>query len=98
MGRRFVYHDLAVDPADLIIVGGVRVTSPDRTLADLARVADDEHSSAARLLSEDFPGLAERALAWFDAHGRLPNKRSAVAFLRGLAACAAQDEVTRYTS
>ncbi len=92
MGRRFVYHDLAVDPADLIVLGGVRVTSPERTLADLARVVDDDHAGAARLLSDAFPGLAGHALAWIDAHGRLPNKRSGAAFLRGLAARGAQDD------
>jgi hypothetical protein len=98
MGRRIVYRDLAVDPGDLLVIGGVRVTSPERTLADLARVVDDEHATAARLLAEAFPGLADDALAWMGARGRMPHKRSGMAFLRGLATREDQDDVTRYTS
>src|SRR3954452_7585169 len=36
--RRVVYRDPAVDPADLTRIGGVWVTSPARTMADLSRV------------------------------------------------------------
>jgi hypothetical protein len=97
-GRRIVYRDLAVDPADLVMIGGVRVTTLERTLADLSRVVDDEHARAARLLADAHPGLASDALGWIDARGRMPNKRSAVAFLRGLTAREPQEEVTRYTS
>lgn len=95
VGRRVVYRDPAVPPEDLWIVGGVFVTSPQRTLADLARVPDDEYTDAARRFADVAPDLALDALAWFDDHGPVPHKRPAVAFLRGLVARPRQDEVTR---
>ena len=97
-GRRVVYRDPAVPADDLWRVGGVLVTSPPRTLADLARVPDDEYTDAACRLADAMPGLASEAIAWFEARGPVPNKRPAIAFLRGLAARPVQDDVTRYTS
>ena len=44
--RHLVYRDLAVDPADLVSIGGIRVTTPVRTLEDLCRVGDDAHTRA----------------------------------------------------
>jgi hypothetical protein len=92
--RRLVYRDLQVAGADLIRVGGALVTTPERTLADLARIADDLHARAALLLSDAEPGLAARATAWLEQHRSLPGKRAALAFLRGLAV-RDQEEVTR---
>jgi len=99
LGRRLHYRDLSVDPVDLVKIGGVWVTRPVRTLADLARVADDDHAHAAMLLADAVPGLATEATSWLRTHGALPNKRSALAFLGGLAAregqSTDQDDVTR---
>ncbi|NII70983.1 hypothetical protein [Microbacterium ulmi] len=103
MGRRILYRDGAIEQDDLQVLGGVLVTSPVRTLADLARVPDDSHAEAARLLADAHPGLASDAIAWLNAHGSLPHKRSALAFLRGLAErdrataprAGRQDDVTR---
>lgn len=99
IGRRLLYRDLRVDPVDLVRIGGVWVTVPVRTLADVSRVADADHARAARLLTDAVPGLAAQAVAWLESHGALPNKRSALALLRGLAARerpdASQDDVTR---
>jgi len=99
ISRRLLYRDLSVDPADLRSIGGVLVTAPVRTLADLSRVLDDDHAQAARQMADTAPGLADQAIAWLESHGALPNKRSALPFLRGLAAredhADAQDEVTR---
>ncbi|MDY0909759.1 hypothetical protein [Microbacterium sp. CFBP9034] len=89
-----VYRDLAVHPADLELIGGVRVTSAVRTLADLARVGDDAHARAARLLSEDRAGLRDEAIARLE-QASLPHKRAAIALLRGLERDDAQDDVTR---
>lgn len=86
LGRRILYRDGTVKPADLQLRGGVWVTSPTRTLADLARVPDDDHAEAARLLADVVPGLAREAITWLEAHGALPHKRTGLAFLRGLAA------------
>ncbi|HYI50802.1 MAG TPA: hypothetical protein VEX42_04460 [Microbacterium sp.] len=102
VGRRLLYRDLRVDPLDLVRICGVWVTLPVRTLADLSRVADDEHARAATMMADAAPALAVQAVEWLDTHGALPNKRAALSFLRGLAARDpqrnAQEDVTRYTS
>ena len=74
----------SVDPADLMSIGGVLGHDvPARTLADLSRVADDAHTRAARLLADAAPGLGgRRRSTGSQAHGALPHKRSALAFLR----------------
>jgi hypothetical protein len=97
IGRRLHYRDMCVDPGDLALVSGVLVTSPERTLADLSRVAEDGYADAARLMAAADPHLAARTVMWLQARGALPNKRSALDALRGLAARAvgSQDDVTR---
>lgn len=95
--RRLVYRDRAIPVEDLQLVGGVRVTTVPKTLADLSRVDDDEHARAAHLLAAMDPRAVAAAIAGLEL-GALPHKRAALAFLRGLAAAGAQDEVTRYTS
>ncbi|WP_375384352.1 type IV toxin-antitoxin system AbiEi family antitoxin [uncultured Microbacterium sp.] len=95
-GRRIVYRELRVDDRDLQRIGGVLVTSPARTLADLARVCDDQHIRAARALAEGLPALAADALAWMSTQGSLPHKRPAMTLLRELEARSVrQDDVTR---
>ncbi|MFE5409732.1 hypothetical protein [Microbacterium sp. NPDC056569] len=91
--RRVVYRDLQVAADDLQLVGGVLVTTPERTLADLARAGDDEHTEAARLLAEADTDAAVRAIARLEA-GALPHKRSALACLRAIVADL-QEDVTR---
>ncbi len=91
--RRVVYRDLPVAADDLQLVGGVLVTSPQRTLADLARVGDAEHIGAAGLLADMDPDAAARAIERLEA-GTLPYKRSALARLRAICA-GLQDDVTR---
>ena len=102
LGRRTLYRDLRVDPVDLVRICGVWVTEPVRTLADLARVGDDEHTRAATMMADAAPELSGRAVAWLETHGALPYKRAALALLRELADRRpeerGQDEVTRYTS
>lgn len=84
MGRRFVYRDLTIDVDDLLSMGGCWVTTPERTLADLARTPDAEHERAARSLVAELPGLAADAAAWLETHPSLPHKKAALVFLRGL--------------
>ncbi|WES65444.1 type IV toxin-antitoxin system AbiEi family antitoxin [Microbacter sp. GSS18] len=98
--RRFVYRDPAIPPHDLVMVGGVHVTSPMRTIVDLARTPDPAHAEAALRMARSEPRLAGEALARVTASGPFPRKRAAVMLLRELTATAAggQDEVTRYTS
>lgn len=85
-GVRFVYRDLAVDPGDLSELGGVRVTTPVRTLADLSRVPEDAYLQAARRLAAEVEGLVDQAVAWLDARGPLPHKKAARAVLLSCAA------------
>ncbi|GAB2837253.1 hypothetical protein ACFQ0P_14080 [Microbacterium insulae] len=91
--RNLIYRDLAVPPADLERAGGVRVTTRLRTLVDLARVADDEHTRAARMLADDDADLVDAAIARLDS-GVLPHKRAAIALLRGIAAAQAAIRTT----
>ena len=97
VGRRLLYRDLCVDPADLLRIGGVLVTSAERTLADLSRISDEDYAVAARMMADADPGLAARTVSWLEAHGALPHKRSALVVLRALAArkVARQEDVTR---
>lgn len=85
-GPRLLYRDGCVDERDLQLRGGVRVTTPERTLADLCRTPDTDHADAARRLSRAHPGLADAAIAWYATSGPVPYKRSALALLRRLAA------------
>ncbi|WP_404432877.1 type IV toxin-antitoxin system AbiEi family antitoxin [Microbacterium lacus] len=84
LSRRIVYRDTNVALDDLLLIGGVWVTTPERTLVDLARVNDDLHACAARQMSERFPGLRAESIAWLKRSGVLPHKRPALAFLQGL--------------
>lgn len=96
IGRRIRYRDPRIDDADQMRIAGVRVTTPARTLADLARSPDPACIHAAVVLAaHDTDAIAE-ALAWFDRHGVVPYKRPAQALLRGI--LDRQDDVTRYTS
>ncbi|WP_243074788.1 type IV toxin-antitoxin system AbiEi family antitoxin [Microbacterium sp. SS28] len=96
--RRIVYRDPTIASEELWRIGGVLVTEPRRTLADLARFPGEGHTDAACRLSDMAPGLALDAIAWFDERTPVPYKRSAIELLRGLAARAPQEDVTRYTS
>jgi len=90
---RVVYRDRQVPAEDLQRVGGAFVTTPERTLADLARTDDGDHAEAARLLAVAEPGAVARAIDRLEA-GVLPHKRAALARLRALAH-SGQEEVTR---
>jgi hypothetical protein len=91
---RVQYRDLQVPDVDLILIGGVLVTTPERTLADLARIDDAEHRRAFQMLADAEPGLAARALEWLTAQGPIWAKRAGRETLHARL----QDEVTRYTS
>jgi hypothetical protein len=91
MGRRFTYRDLCVAREDLIVVGGMLVTTPVRTLADLCRIDDAPHRHAALLTVRGGYASPVDAIAWLERHSSLPGKRGALAVLARLA----QEEVTR---
>ncbi|MCR2814639.1 type IV toxin-antitoxin system AbiEi family antitoxin [Microbacterium jiangjiandongii] len=106
LDARVRYSDVRLDAADADVFGGVAVTTPTRTLADLARSRDAADRDAALRLMAIAPHLRGAALAWLAAAGPVPDKRAAAAFLREQVlssarpppGTAAQDEVTRYTS
>lgn len=90
LDRRLVYRDPRIDPADLMLVGGTLVSTPARTLADLARTPSPDGRMLASSWARDDALLAARALEWFEAHRSVPHKREARRLLQ-----AAQEEVTR---
>jgi hypothetical protein len=81
--RRFLYRDGYIESDDVSMVGGVLVTAPPRTAADLARAAatDPAAASALRGMTRVFPGVLADARRWFDAHGPVPGKRAALCVL-----------------
>ncbi|MDZ8202404.1 type IV toxin-antitoxin system AbiEi family antitoxin [Microbacterium sp. SSW1-59] len=83
--RRRVLHDRAIPAADRARIGGIWVTTPARTLADLARSADEHQRAAARALARVAPEAVAPALAWIEARERLPHRRRASALLTALA-------------
>ncbi len=80
--RRLHYRDLQIERADLVRIGGVVVSSPVRTVADIARLDDAEHRRALEGFVAQDPLLAHAALRWLEGAGRMPNKISAIELLR----------------
>lgn len=87
--RRLVYHDPRVGADDLRRVGGILVTTPARTAADLARTPGAAHDDALRSWVAREPEIAGLGLAWLAAHPRIPHRRRAAELLTGLAEAAA---------
>ena len=91
------FRDTPLAEDDTVVIGGVRVASPARTLVELAREASDPEIAtvAARLAT---PGLIDDALRWLRAHRRFPGRQPAMAYLASLRSAArdpGQDDVTR---
>lgn len=84
LGNRLVYRDMCIDRADVTKIGGVWVSTPARTVADLARVTDATHAEAARLLVCAAPELGAEAERWLLSRGQLPFKSAALSLLRGM--------------
>ncbi|WP_029144223.1 hypothetical protein [Microbacterium luticocti] len=93
LDRRIEYHDRRLDADQVMVLGGVHVTTPTRTLADLVRVADAAHREAAEMMVRTGIADAHTAVQWLHSAGPLPNKRAGLTLLRALAAD--QPEVTR---
>jgi hypothetical protein len=108
---RTVFHDVRLDPADVSVMAGVHVSSPGRTLVDLARSDDDADLAVARAWARVDPSTRQAAESWLDRHPRFPHARRAATALaevdgeRGTDAAAAgsatvpprdrQEDVTR---
>lgn len=83
--RRLHYRDLQIESRDLVRIGSVPVSSPVRTVADLARQPDAEHRHALDGFLAADPTLARAAVRWLEDAGRMPNKISAIQLLRSYA-------------
>lgn len=84
---RLTVHESALESEDWIDLGGVAVTTPLRTVCDLARQCSQD-SSLHRWLSDlvaMHPSLVKEASAALSARQRLPGKRAALLVLSALA-------------
>lgn len=86
--HRIIYRDSALRRQDLVRLGGVLVTTPARTLADLARQrvggADDEQTAdAIGWLAAD-PASARAGIVALVLQDAVPGKPAALALLRRL--------------
>lgn len=104
---RIVFHDVFVPASDRTLAGGVSVTTPVRTLCDLALALhrDPALLPCLRSLATLAPGLLGDAHERIVCAGRVPGARRALSTLQRLVVLHAtalrsedQDEVTRYTS
>jgi hypothetical protein len=93
IGRRLRYRDLRVDPDDLVRIGGVWVTTPARTVADLARIRDAEYAHALERMVDAASPVAHEAIVLLEARAGLPHKRAALRRLRELEAEAEEGAV-----
>lgn len=77
VSRRLVYRDPLIESSDLLRIADVRVSTPARTLADLARSPDATSRDLARHWARERPEEAHEAVAWLDRHRSIPHKRGA---------------------
>ncbi|SBS75124.1 SAM-dependent methyltransferase [uncultured Microbacterium sp.] len=97
---RLDYRDLQLPPPDVMMISGVAVTTPVRTLVDLVRDLvgrPDADPSAVDALCAWQPALVPGAVAWLECSGPVHFKRPALAYLRERITTP-QEDVTRYTS
>ncbi len=88
--RRLHYRDREVDPDDLEVLGGVAVTTPGRTIADLVRMPGEGYLDAVAEWAARDATVIAAGRAWLTGIARLPHGRRADAVLARI-----QEEVTR---
>jgi hypothetical protein len=96
-------REVVIDDDDVWTLGVARVTSPARTIVDLARFAepfDDEVQQAVHALLRVGRVSIDDCIATMDGRRNLPSKRRARARLWSLRQATTEDyaELTRYTS
>lgn len=84
IGRRFVYRDTQIPEADLMRIAGVAVTTPARTVADLARSATAADLEMLRAFASADPDVLEAGRRLLRDAARMPRKRAASAVLDDL--------------
>ena len=83
---RAVFHDVRLPAADTTLVAGVHLSTPGRTLADLARSDDEgERAAAIEWAASDVESRHE-AQAWLARHPTFPYGRRGAALLADVAA------------
>lgn len=89
---RIRFRDVALPPADIVVISGIPITTEVRTLVDLVRdlVSGCGSAELVEAMLAWRPPLLEAGLAWLEGSGPVHHKRAAHAHLR-----ARQDEVTR---
>lgn len=96
---RLQYRDGPVPRDHVVVIGGVAVTSPARTLADLTRDlcgGDVAAESLVEAMTSWHPALVATTSSWLQKAPPMHFKRAALVYLRARAARAeAQDDVTR---
>ncbi|MFT4212149.1 MAG: SAM-dependent methyltransferase [Microbacterium sp.] len=86
---RYLYRDPLIPAEDLLVLAGVAVTTPARTVADLLRDDEPDALSLVAGIRTAHPGALTDARAWFGRRPPMPGKRRALALLERY------DEVTR---
>lgn len=81
---RTVFHDVRLESADVCAIAGVHVSSPGRTLVDLARSDDDGERDLACTWATTDPLVRGAAERWLEGHPRFPHGRRATVLLSGL--------------
>jgi hypothetical protein len=98
---RAVFHDVRLPTDDTVTLAGIHFSTPERTLADLARSDDAQQRAAARAWAASDARVRSDAEAWLARHPTFPYGRRGTALLASASAegdCGNYDEVTRYTS
>lgn len=83
--QRYTFREVVLGPEDVQLIGGHPVTTPLRTLADLARTAEawsPRDAPMLRALADAAGTSAAVCLAYLAAAPRLPGKRVAAARIR----------------
>lgn len=81
-GPDFDYRDPFVPEHDRVMIGGVWVTTPVRTLADLLRVPSRAYRSVALRALRARPDLVDGVRDWLENTHWVPHKRTALGLLR----------------
>ncbi|PRB13430.1 type IV toxin-antitoxin system AbiEi family antitoxin [Microbacterium sp. MYb62] len=84
---RLVFHDTVVPPSDVLLIGGIPVSTPVRTMLDLATAVhrDPRVLTWMDRLAEVFPDAPEAAGETLRGMSRVPGSRAGTAVLERLA-------------
>lgn len=82
--RRFVYRDPRIPDEDLVRLGGVPVTTPARTVADIARGTDQTAHALLDQCVDRAPHAVHDGIAWLASKRRVPRRLAALALLEEL--------------